>query len=358
MGLEMVRSANYQGAVNGVGPSIPVAPPIVVGVSHDLLNATCSVFRDKLELDEIATIRSLEGNHNHGRGIVTPGVFEYHRPNTVEDALELLGRFGEDGKVLAGGHSLVPMMKLRLAEPAHLIDISGISDLRGIREEGDEIVIGAGTTQAEILSSDLLREKCPILPEAAAVIADPQVRNCGTVGGNCANGDPGNDDPAIMMALDASYELKSKGGARRIAARDFYEGVYATALKDDELLTAIHIPAPANGAGMSYEKIKRKVGDYAIAATAVTLSMSGGKCSDAAIALTNVGDTALLSTAAADAIRGTSVDATAIRGAAEAAMATCNPGADLRGPVEYRRAMVGEMTRRAIGQALSRAGGN
>ncbi|MCH8113310.1 MAG: xanthine dehydrogenase family protein subunit M, partial [Proteobacteria bacterium] len=246
----------------------------------------------------------------------------------------------------------------RLAEPAHLIDITGIADLRGIREEGNEIVIGAGTTQAEILSSDLLREKCPILPEAAAVIADPQVRNCGTVGGNCAGGDPGNDDPAIMMALDATYELKSRGGTRRVAARDFYEGVFTTALEENELLTEIHIPTPTNGVGMSYEKIKRKVGDYAIAATAVTLSMSGGKCSDAAIALTNVGDTALLSTAAADAIKGTSVDANAIRGAAEAAMATCNPAADLRGPVEYRRAMVGEMTRRAIGQALSRAGGN
>lgn len=289
---------------------------------------------------------------------MTPGVFEYHRPKTVEEALELLGRFGEDGKILAGGHSLVPMMKIRLAEPAHLIDITGIADLRGIREDGSEIVIGAGTTQADVLSSDLLRGKCPILPEAAAVIADPQVRNCGTVGGNCANGDPGNDYPAIMMALDASYELKSKGGARRVAARDFYEGVYTTALEENELLTKVHIPAPTNGVGMSYEKIKRKVGDYAIAATAVTLSMSGGTCRDAAIALTNVGDTALLSTTAADAIKGTSVDAAAIQSAAQAAIATCNPAADLRGPVEYRRAMVGEMTRRAIGQALSRAGGN
>ncbi len=272
--------------------------------------------------------------------------------------MEFLGRFGEDGKILAGGHSLVPMMKIRLAEPEHLIDITGIADLRGIREDGNEIVIGAATTQADVLSSDLLRGKCPILPEAAAVIADPQVRNCGTVGGNCANGDPGNDYPAIMMALDATYELKSKGGARRVAARDFYEGVYTTALEDNELLTEVHIPAPTNGVGMSYEKIKRKVGDYAIAATAVTLSMSGGTCSDAAIALTNVGDTALLSTSAADALKGTSVDAAAIQEAAEAAMATCNPAEDLRGPVEYRRAMVGEMTRRAIGQALSRAGGN
>ena len=289
---------------------------------------------------------------------MTPGVFKYHRPNTVAEVLELLGQFGDDGKVLAGGHSLVPMMKLRLAEPAHLIDINGIIDLRGIREEGNAIIIGAGTTQAEILNSDLLFEKCRILPEATAVIADPQVRNCGTVGGNCANGDPGNDYPAIMMALDASYELKRQGSARRVAARDFYKGVYTTALEENELLTEVHIPTPAKGVGMSYQKIKRKVGDYAIAAAAVTLSMSGGKCNDAAIALTNVGDTALLSAAAADAIKGTSVDATAIQAAAEAAMAACNPAEELRGPVEYRRAMAGQMTRLAIGQALSRARGS
>ncbi len=166
-----------------------------------------------------------------------PGVFDYHRPKTVEEALELLERFGDEGKVLAGGHSLVPMMKIRLAEPENLIDITSITELRGIRENGNEIIIAACTTQAEVLASDLLREKCPILPQAAAVIADPQVRNCGTVGGNCANGDPGNDFPAIMMALDASYELKCKSGVRQVAARDFYEAVYTTALEENELLT-------------------------------------------------------------------------------------------------------------------------
>ncbi len=286
---------------------------------------------------------------------MTPGVFEYHRPNTVEEVLELLVQFGDDGRVLAGGHSLVPLMKLRLAEPAHLIDINAIGSLRGIREEGDVIVIGAGTTQAEILTSDLLLEKCRILPEAAAQIADPQVRNCGTIGGNCANGDPGNDDPAIMMALDARYVLQSQGGERQISARQFYQGVYTTALAENELLTDIRIPTPAKGVGMSYQKIKRKVGDYAIAAAAVTLSMSNGQCTDAAIALTNVGDTALLPPAAAEAIKGTSVDATAVEAAAEAAMAASDPAEELRGTVEYRTAMVGQMTRRAIAEALSRA---
>ncbi len=289
---------------------------------------------------------------------MTPGEFEYHRPNTVEEALALLGQFGDDGRVLAGGHSLVPMMKLRLAEPAHLIDINAIGSLRGIRNEGDMIVIGAGTTQAEVLTSDLLLEKCPILPEAAAQIADPQVRNCGTIGGNCANGDPGNDDPAIMMALDASYVLRSQGGERQVAARDFYQAVFTTALAEDELLTEIRIPTPAKGVGMSYQKIKRKVGDYAIAAAAVTLSMSNGQCTDAAIALTNVGDTALFLPAAADEIRGTSVDETAIAAAVTAAIAASDPTEDLRGTVEYRTAMAGHMTRRAILEALRRAAGS
>ncbi len=289
---------------------------------------------------------------------MTPGEFEYHRPNTVEEVLALLGQFGDEGKVLAGGHSLVPMMKLRLAEPAHLIDINAIASLRGIREDGDVIIVGAGTTQAEVLSSELLLEKCRILPEAAAQIADPQVRNCGTIGGNCANGDPGNDDPAIMMALDASYVLRIQGGERQIAARDFYQAIYTTALAENELLTEVRIPTPAEGVGMSYQKIKRKVGDYAIAAAAVTLAMSDGQCTDAAIALTNVGDTALLSPAAADAIKGTSVDASAIDAAAKAAMATAAPVEDLRGTVEYRTAMVGQMTRRAIAESLSRAAGS
>ncbi len=288
---------------------------------------------------------------------MTPGVFEYHRPNSVEEVLALLGQFGDDGKVLAGGHSLVPMMKLRLAEPAHLIDINAIGGLRGIRAEADAIVVGAGTTQAEILGSGLLLEICPILPEAAAQIADPQVRSRGTIGGNCANGDPGNDNPAIMMALDASYVLRSQGGERQVAAREFYETVYTTALAENELLTEIRIPIPAQGTGMSYCKIKRKVGDYAIAAVAVTLTMAGGQCAGAAIALTNVGDTALLSREAADAIKGSSVDAAAIEAAAEAAMATAEPVEDLRGTIAYRIAMVGQMTRRAIAEALSRAAG-
>ncbi len=289
---------------------------------------------------------------------MTPGAFEYHRPNTVEEALALIERFGDEGKVLAGGHSLVPMMKLRLAEPAHLIDINAVGGLRGIRGEAGAIVIGAATTQSEILNSGMLLEKCPILPEAAAQIADPQVRNCGTIGGNCANGDPGNDDPAIMMVLDASYVLRGPIGERQVSARKFYQGVYTTALEENELLIEIRIPAPAKGAGMAYRKLKRKVGDYAIAAAAAVLSMSGGRCTDAAIAITNVGDTALFVPAAANALQGTPVDATAIAAAAQAVMAAAEPVEDLRGTVEYRTAMAGQMTRQAIASALSRAVGS
>ena len=288
---------------------------------------------------------------------MTPGVFEYHRPTSVAEAVALLARFGDDGKALAGGHSLIPMMKLRLAEPAHLIDINGIADLGGIRADGDNIVIGATTTLSAVLGSDLLRDRCPILPQAAAMIADPQVRNCGTIGGNCANGDPGNDCPAIMMALGARYLVLGASGTREVAARDFYHGVYATALADDELLTEVRIPAPAADTGMSYQKIKRKVGDFAIAAAAVTLTLADGACADAAVALTNVGDTPLMAPGAAAALKGTKVDQAAIAAAAAAAMATADPVHDLRGTVAYRTAMAGEMTRRAIAEALSRAGG-
>lgn len=289
---------------------------------------------------------------------MTPGHFEYHRPARIDEAVGLLAQFGDQGKILAGGHSLIPMMKLRLADPAHLIDINGIDELKGIRGENGAIVIGAGTTQAEVLASELLAETCAILPEAAALIADPQVRNCGTIGGNCANGDPGNDCPAVMLALDATYTLRSADGERQVAAVDFYEGIYATALAENELLTAIRIPMPQAGTGGAYQKIKRKVGDYAIAAAAVTLSLDGGRCSNARIALTNVADAAFLSTAAADALEGSAGDDSAINAAAEKAMADCNPADDLRGPAEYRTQMAGEMTRRAIRQALSRAGGS
>ena len=284
-----------------------------------------------------------------------PGNFEYHRPGTVGEVVALLSEHGDEGRVVAGGHSLIPMMKLRLAAPSHLIDLQALDALKGIAEDGGDIVIGPMVTQTEILESALLADKCPILGEAAAVIADPQVRNCGTIGGNVANGDPGNDMPAVMMALDASYVLTGPGGERTVAARAFYEAAYFTARKDDELLTGIRIPLPSAGHGHAYEKLKRKVGDYATAAAAVVLTMDGGSCASAAITLTNVGQTPLYAQAASEALAGGAVDADAIANASALAKGIAEPVADLRGSVEYKTAMVGVMTARAIESALARA---
>ena len=182
-----------------------------------------------------------------------PGSFSYPRPATVADAVKLLSTLGEEGRPLAGGHSLVPMMKLRLAAPDHLVDLHGIDGLKGIRREGNRIVIGAMTTQHELLASDAIKTSLPILHEPALLIADPQVRYRGTIGGNVANGDPGNDMPALMLTLGAFYRLEGPAGGRDIAALDFYQGAYFTALEPGEILTAISIPAPAAGAGTDIE---------------------------------------------------------------------------------------------------------
>jgi carbon-monoxide dehydrogenase medium subunit len=286
---------------------------------------------------------------------VIPGKFDYHRPATLPEAVKLLAEYGDEARPLAGGHSLIPMMKLRLAQPAHLVDIGRIKDLRGIREDGGEIVIGAMTTQHELLASALLAKACPILLEAGQLIADPQVRYCGTLGGNVANGDPGNDMPAVMQALGASYVLAAAGGSRRVAARDYYEGPYATAAQTGELLTEIRIPRPAAGHGYAYLKLKRKIGDYATAAAAVILTLSGGKCASASIALTNVGDTPIFAGPAAQALIGTTLDAAAVRHAVDIAKGMTRPAADARGPVEYRVYAAGVMLTRAIDRAKSRA---
>ena len=286
-----------------------------------------------------------------------PGRFDYHRPESVEQAIALLARFGDEGRILAGGHSLIPMMKLRLAEPAHLIDLQAVGDLRGITESGGEIRIGAMTTQAELLASDLLGEACPILAEVANLIADPQVRYCGTVGGNLANGDPGNDLPAAMMVLGASFVLQGPDGERTTAANGFYKGLFETDLGASEVLVEIRIPKPRSGHGYAYQKLKRKVGDYATAAAAVILAIDGGSCVEAAITLTNLGAAPLNAAAAAQSLVGGPVDTAAVAKAGELAMAITDPVADLRGPADYRKSMAGVMTSRAIEQALGRAQG-
>jgi aerobic carbon-monoxide dehydrogenase medium subunit len=286
---------------------------------------------------------------------VIPGAFAYHRPKSVAEAVGMLADLGDDARALAGGHSLIPMMKLRLAKPEHLVDLAGISELNGVRNEGGDIVIGSMTTQNELVRSDLLAAKLPILRETSLVIADPQVRNVGTLGGNVANGDPGNDMPAVMMCLGATYHVVGKGGERRIAARDFYQGAYFTALEAGEILTAIRIPAPPAGHGYAYEKLKRKVGDYATAAAAVVLTLNKGAVNSCSIGLTNVAETPLWAEAAAKLLIGTTLDGGSVKKAVGAAEAITSPASDNRGPAAYRTKMAGVMLKRALARAKTRA---
>ncbi len=269
----------------------------------------------------------------------------------------LLAELGEDARPLAGGHSLVPMMKLRLAEPSHLVDLGAIAALKGIRADGGEIVIGAMTTQREIVASELLADQLPILRETALQIADPQVRYLGTLGGNCAGGDPGNDMPAVMQCLGATYVLAGTSGDRRIGAREFYRSAFTTRLEPGEILSGVRVPVPAKGHGYAYAKMKRKVGDYATAAAAVILTLEGGHCTSASIALTNLAATPLHAADAAAALLGTAVDAAAIEAAVGAALAITDPASDLRGPADFCKHVAGVMIRRALATARARAGG-
>ncbi|MGA7034962.1 MAG: xanthine dehydrogenase family protein subunit M [Pseudolabrys sp.] len=285
-----------------------------------------------------------------------PGPFSYHRPATLADAVTLLSTLGDEARPLAGGHSLVPMMKLRLATPEHLVDLHDVAGLKGIRRDGSKIVIGAMTTQHELLASDEIGKFLPILDETALLIADPQVRYRGTIGGNVANGDPGNDMPAVMMCLNATYHAVGKSGERRIAAREFYQGAYFTALEPGEIVTAIRIPTPAAGHGYAYEKLKRKVGDYATAAAAVVLTASGGKVTSCSIGLTNVAETPLWAEEASKILTGSALDAATVKKAVAAAEAITSPASDSRGPAAYRSKMAGVMLTRALGRAKARAG--
>jgi carbon-monoxide dehydrogenase medium subunit len=275
----------------------------------------------------------------------------------VKDAISLLAGFGEEGRVIAGGHSLIPMMKLRLATPANLVDLGGISDLKGIRRDGNDLVIGAMTTQHELVASAETSKAVPLIRETSLQIADPQVRYVGTLGGNVANGDPGNDMPAVMLALNAAYHVAGKGGERRIAAREFYQGAYFTALEPGEIITAIRIPVPPAGHGYAYHKLKRKVGDYATAAAAVVLTLKGGVVESCAIGLTNVGETPLLAQEAAQIVTGSRLDPATVKRAVAAAEKITAPASDRRGTPEYRTKMAGVMAARALARAAQRSAG-
>lgn len=284
-----------------------------------------------------------------------PPSFEYHRPSTVDEAVGLLSSLGSEAKILAGGHSLLPMMKLRFAQPEHLVDINRIPELKGVRVIGDDIVIGAMTSENAIIADPVLNEKVPLLPEAAKLIADPIVRNRGTIGGDIAHGDPANDHPAIALACDAVMTIAGSEGIRQVAASDFFLGTYWTALEENDILTAITMKAFPAGAGYSYKKLKRKIGDWATAACAVVVSLSGDKIDHIRITLTNLGSTALRAHDAEQVLLGQTATNDLIKQAADRAMAICDPAEDLRGDPEYKTAMAGQMVQRAISEALSRA---
>ncbi len=281
-----------------------------------------------------------------------PGTFDYHRPKTAGEAAKLLKK-NKESRVLAGGHSLLPMMKLRMAAPSALIDLGGIAAIRGVKKVGTKLVIGAMTTQHEILASALIKKHAPILQETAILIADPQVRYVGTIGGNVANGDPGNDMPAVMLALDATYKITGPTASRSVKARAFYKGSYETVLKAGEIVTSIEIPALGSH-GYAYEKLKRKIGDYATAAAAVVLTKKGGKIATCSVALTNLGPTALLADAAAKALIGTTGDDAAIDAAVAAARKIMSPANDTRGTPQYRTSVGGTYVARAIKAAMAR----
>lgn len=280
-----------------------------------------------------------------------PSSFEYHRPKSVSDAIKILTDHGDEARVVAGGHSLIPMMKLRMADIGHLVDLQDVASMKGVTV-GATIKIGALTTQAELINNAALVAAAPILKEAALQIADPQVRNMGTVGGNVANGDPGNDMPGLMQCLDATYTLTGPDGSRDVKAREFYQSAYFTERGDDEILVAISFAKPVGG--YAYEKQKRKIGDYATAAAAVQISASGGKVTAASIAMTNLSDVPVWSEGAGAALVGTSCDMAAIKAAVAVMLGDISPSEDNRGPVEFKRHVAGIVLGRAIARAFSR----
>ena len=287
-----------------------------------------------------------------------PAAFEYHAPDSLDDATALLARLGDEAKILSGGQSLIPLMKLRLSSPAHVIDINGIPGLSYIREVDGVLAIGALTRESELEESEIVRQRYPLLHDTCKVIADPLVRNLATIGGNLAHADPANDHPATMLALGVELVARGPSGQRRIPITSFFTGPFETTLGLGELLVEIRVPAPAPGSGGAYLKFERKVGDFATAAVATQLTLRGdGTCEQAGIALTNVGLTPIKAVSAENVLRGNRLDDPTIARAAESAAEAAEPIADLRGSVAYKRDLVRVLTARALRKAMARAQG-
>jgi len=282
-----------------------------------------------------------------------PASFDYHAPQTLEEAVALLQQHKDEAKVLSGGQSLLPLLKLRLGVAGHLVDIGRIPGLEYIKEEGGVLKIGGRTRESALERSDLVRTKYPLLADTADVIADPLVRNLATVGGNLAHGDPANDHPATMLAYRAEVVATGPNGARTIPIDQFFLGLFTTALEPDEILTEIRIPAPQARTGGSYVKLERKVGDFATAASAVQLTLgAGGEVASVGIGLTNAGPTPLRAADAEQYLTGKQPSADVIAEAARHASAIASPNADRRGAIEYKRQMARVLTARAIQRAI------
>ncbi|HEY7541837.1 MAG TPA: xanthine dehydrogenase family protein subunit M [Methylomirabilota bacterium] len=285
-----------------------------------------------------------------------PAAFEYHAPGTIAEATALLTKLGENAKVLSGGQSLIPLMKLRLASPAHLVDINAIPGLSGIREADGFLRIGALTRESELEESEIVRNRYPLLHDTSRVIADPVVRNLATVGGNLAHGDPANDHPATMLALGAEIVAVGPKGERRVPIASFFTGPFETTLKPDEILVEVRIPVPPARSGGAYLKLERKVGDFATAAVAAQVTLgTNGACEYVGIGLTNVGLTPIKATRAEAALKGKAPDEATIMRAAELAADVAEPSEDLRGSVEYKKDLVRVLTGRALRRAVERA---
>ena len=285
-----------------------------------------------------------------------PPAFDYYAPATTEEAIGLLQQLGPEAKILSGGMSLIPLMRLRLAAPRHVIDINRIAGLAEIGETDGFLMIGALTREAELERSDLVRAKYPILTATAAVIGDPLVRNRATVGGNLAHADPANDHPATMLALGAEVVATGPTGERRIPITSFFTGFFATALAADEILTAIRVPIPPPRSGGAYVKLERKVGDFATAGVAAQLTLDGDDiCEQVRIGLTNVGSIPIEARQAEEVLRGKRPEPEVIRRAAQLAAEASDPSTDLRGSVEYKRDLVRVLTVRALNRALEQA---
>jgi aerobic carbon-monoxide dehydrogenase medium subunit len=284
----------------------------------------------------------------------TPAAFEYERATSVEGAIASLQRLGPEARVIAGGHSLLPMMKLRLANPEHLIDINDLHELAYIREEGDEVRIGALTRHVELERSELLAERFPVFRDAEQVIADPVVRNRGTIGGSLCQADAAEDLSAVCSALQAKVVIRGADGERVVGMGEFHVGPYMTAVGDGELLTEVRLPLRP-GAGSAHEKVERRAGDWAIAAASAAVWMNGSVIADAGLALSAVGPTTVHLTRAEELLRGRPPSDELFEQAGSIGSEDCSPVADGRGPVDYKRHLAGVLTKRALRRAAARA---